>query len=160
MCEAFDILRYENSNYDVKDIEAFIRKLDKDFVPPLSNRVDLKAYAEKLVKEGIVLVARNSKDRSSLQGMLGFYCTPEEFDVAFISFLGVVPSARGQGLANHLLAECKNIVHLAEMDAIETRTWHTNTAGIRAYLRCGFTIVEEVADRLGSSASIRLRLSL
>ena len=59
--QALSILRYEESGYRVEDIEAFIRDLEKDFVPPLGTRTDLKTYAEKLTREAVVGMVREQQ---------------------------------------------------------------------------------------------------
>lgn len=157
--QAFSILRYEESGYRVEDIEAFIRNLEKDFVPALGTRTELRVYAEKLVREAVVFVAQNV-EAGDLQGMIGFYSTPEAFNTASISFLAVARPARRRGVGKRLLTCCIEYARQAGMNAIETRTWTSNTAGIQLYLSQGFEVVEQVADRGEGNTSVKIRLNL
>ncbi|MBA2468539.1 MAG: GNAT family N-acetyltransferase [Chloroflexia bacterium] len=82
-------------------------------------------------------------------GMIGAFVT-EERRLAEIKSVFVAPGARGRGLGNALLDA---VIHELRLDrtiqAVKLYVNVTQTAAVDLYVRCGFSIVEDVRATLG-----------
>lgn len=78
----------------------FLASVDEEFHPPLSCRVNLEGYSEKLATHAInFFLCDNGRDI----GHVAFYCNNSECNSAFISSIAVIPEFHGSGAASHLL---------------------------------------------------------
>ena len=84
-----------------------------------------------------------------LVGMIGAFVT-EERRLAEIKSVFVAPRARGRGLGNALMDA---VIHELRLDrsiqAVRLYVNVTQTAAVDLYVRCGFSIVEDVRATLG-----------
>ena len=101
---AYEIERLSN----LGDLVNYLNDVDTDFGIPLSNKVSIDSFAEKLIKHGIVLVIRNNDEIISC---IGFYCNDIIERFAYLPILSTKKSARGKGFARllilQMLKECK-----------------------------------------------------
>lgn len=117
------------------DSECIFRHLlscDADFDPPLSTRVDVRAYAEKLQKRA---ERREAWQNQQLVGLLAYYPSPGVF---FISNLSVIPAQRRTGIAATLVRQVEDRAKEALQHRIELRVGKANQDAIRFYSRQGF----------------------
>lgn len=154
----YHIINYKNSPYTLEDIKSFIEALEKDFTPPLSERINLTSYVEKLIRESNIIIIKNSINEA-IVGMIAFYCTPRKYDTALISFFGVVSNARGKGLGSLLLSTCKQLVYQSGMKAIETRTWESNNPALYVYQKQGFIVEDRKLNKEANRFEVIIRLT-
>lgn len=126
----------------------FMQKVDRDFSPPLSSRVDLRTYTEKLCRDAVTVLVLDEDDQEVL-GALSFYCNPESYSKASLSFIAVLPSSRGKGYARVMMKHCLEYVQLSGMNSIETRTWQGNTPMISLLEEFGYRFAREEVDWTG-----------
>ena len=126
------------SRITVKDIENFIEEQDCSFRPSISSKVSIFKYANKLFSLANIIIC--SYDNKII-GLSAFYCQPKEFDYAFLSYLAVDNSFRGQGIAKELISKMISFCKKKKIKGIKTSTWLGNKV-TNLYLSFGFEIIE------------------
>lgn len=86
-----------NNDKKRANILSVIIKSDNDFKPSLSSRVNLKEYAYKLIDNGVIIT---NNCNGKINALIGGYNNNE---IAYISYLYVDDSTRGQGISKILL---------------------------------------------------------
>ena len=135
---------------DAAGVAAHLRRCDGSFVPALSARVDLDAYAAKLVSLATRL---EIWDHGRLVALAAYYLDGPTGN-SFLSNLSVDPSCQRRGLGHDLLRE--TIRHAAARGAklIELDVGEGNRAAVALYEAVGFK------PRSVASGAVRMHLSL
>ncbi len=116
---------------------SFLQKIDSDFNPPLSFKVNLPDYVLKIQEKAELLIESHEKE---ICGLLVLYCNDTDHSQAYVALLGVANEWRGQGIARKLMQEAIRIV---QESGFSTLSLHSNTpVAIRLYEKLGFRIVE------------------
>jgi len=116
----------------------FLRTVDEDFPTPLSARVNLTEYAEKLIRNAFVSVSiRNNK----IIGCVAIYCNDTDNLFAYIPLVAVTKTFRGHHISKALM-QCA--ITFAKDNGFKTIGLHTeNTIALNLYISLGFKIVED-----------------
>lgn len=121
---------------DLNKLYQYILEHDNDFIPPISSKVVIKDYAEKLIRHGnVILCSLGDK----IIGIAAFYCNSDDF--AFLSYLSVDKQYRNQGVANELVRRMIKHCETTPVSGIKTSTWKNNKA-IEFYLSNSFKILK------------------
>lgn len=125
------------SKADVAQIAAHLQACDAAFVPPLSGRVDIDAYARKIDDKAQRFEAWHDGE---LVGLVAAYCNAPDRSVAFVTSVSVLPDWQGRGIASHLLENC--IGHIRELGfaRIELEVDSGNGAARALYEKHGFIV--------------------
>jgi ribosomal protein S18 acetylase RimI-like enzyme len=134
------------------EVEAFLRRCDEQFFPTLSSRVDIAAYAGKIVRAAERFEAWSG---SSLVGLVAAYCNDPDRQDAFITSVSVLPAWSGRGVGMQLLQRC--ILHAgnAGFRRLSLDVEADNAGAIRLYARCGF----KAGQRHGSAQHMHLAMA-
>ncbi len=118
-------------------IEAHLRACDDAFVPALSSRVEVAAYAAKITSAAERFEAW-SDDR--LVGLVAVYCNGPDRRAAYVTSVSVTAAWRGHGIASRLLTSC--IEHAAQqgVERVELEVDARSTAAAKLYQRHGFAV--------------------
>lgn len=127
----------ERNRAGAAEVEAHLRACDASFVPPLSERVELDAYAAKIVSRAERFEAW-SDDR--LAALVAAYCNDPKRRAAFVTSVSVLPSCQGRGLASCLLRASIEHVRQAGFEHLELEVDARNTAALSLYQRHGFAV--------------------
>jgi ribosomal protein S18 acetylase RimI-like enzyme len=125
------------------EIAHHLRCCDSDFVPPLSNRVEIDSYAQKIVNNALRFEAW---DNDMLVGLVAAYCNDSARHIAYITNVSVLHERLGQGIATQLMSLC--VEHIAELgfERIELEVDSANSKAIKLYEKNGF-ITDGVRDQ-------------
>jgi ribosomal protein S18 acetylase RimI-like enzyme len=126
---------------DAARFEAFIAGMDAEFEPSISRRVDLDAYARKLLQVGEVIAAMD--DDQFIVGTIGFYCNDLENRCAYISLVGVSRRERRLGVGGALLDDCLQKCRSAGMVRVDLHLRASNRAALALYRSRGFQVETE-----------------
>lgn len=137
------------------ELAIFIQRHDHEFNPPLSTRVDLNEWIEKCLREAVIDLAWLN-DR--MVGVSIYYCTPDKFPYAFLTYICVDNEAKGKGVASSLLRYRLEYCRSMGSKGIETQTWESNVASRRLFEKLGFKEVDIVDNREGGDRSVLMRL--
>lgn len=116
-------------------IVAHLRQCDADFCPPLSSRVDLQSYADKLARHAVRLEAWIEQD---LAGFVALYCDKQAGDTAYISNVSVCRPWRGLGIARTLVAQAIAHARSAGMREIGLEVNAGHSPAVALYAGLGF----------------------
>jgi len=144
----------DSQKFDKKSILELVKSLDVYFVPPLSERIDLIEYVNKIDQYANIVLAYTKKRK--LIGIITFYNNDIVSKTAFISILGVMSKYQGQGVASNLVNMCIKECRLAGMNKIIVKTEAENFKAIRFYNTFGF----KVKERLNEHNTVKVKMYL
>lgn len=140
MTEAASV-RFERNSASVAFLLDHLQAADDGFSPRLSERVDLTAYAEKLIAHAERFEAW-SGDR--LVGLVAAYCNgkgvchPPTASPAFVSSVSVLPEWRGVGIARELMHRCITLAAQRRLQELNLEVNECATAALSLYYSLGF----------------------
>ncbi len=141
--------------------KIFIINQDKRFIPPLSTRIDINTYCDKLWKEAKNFIAIN-EENDEIIGICSFYCTPGKYKSSFLSLLSVDESFQKTGIGEALIKKWAEYAWSKGMETLETKTWEKNEKMKRLLDRSTFTLtnsIPEFNNRITLSYKANLPLS-
>jgi ribosomal-protein-alanine N-acetyltransferase len=122
---------------DAACVAAHLRACDGSFLPALSTRVELEAYAAKIAQFAERTEAWSGME---LAGLVAAYANDPERRTAFITSVSVLPTWQGQGLGSRLLLACIERVRGLGFEGIELEVDGRNTAAMQLYRKHGFVV--------------------
>ncbi len=138
----------------VSNVYNHLVKCDESFIPALSERVDVSAYAQKLVEKSQMFEAWTNDE---LIGLIAVYCNDPARMKAYISNVSVLPDWKGKGIASHLISSCLAHVHESGFKSVELEVGVENVAAVSLYLKHDFITVchkdnvQEMMKNFGSN---------
>ena len=127
------VIRYAVSTATATQIVEHLSRCDADFVPRLSDRVDIVAYAAKIQARAMTYEAWLDL---ALVGLIAAYSSTA--GGAYITSVSTEPALRGQGIARELLTMCLQDIDHARPGAVELEVGTENAAAMRLYEAAGF----------------------
>lgn len=132
-----DQLVYHLNNASLPQLTAHLRACDDAFVPPLSRRIDIENYANKLASKA----ARFEMwEGNVLIGLVAAYCDAAAGRIAFISNVSVLPESQHKGIASQLMTYCIDHSIALDLEGVELEVDSLNAAAISLYKKYGFSI--------------------
>lgn len=113
---------------------------DADFVPTLSQRVEIPDYAQKIASKATRFEAWST---GTLIGLVAVYCNDQETRIAHITSASVMKAWTGKGIAARLISRCVDHAKATGMRQIGLEVAADNMPAINLYEKSGF-----VADNL------------
>lgn len=135
-----DATTLRHNTASIAEIAAHLRGCDTCYVPPLSRRVAIDDYAQKLAShaERIELWADGV-----LVGLAAFYGNqPPD---AFLSNISVLPDWQKRGLARLMLTECIARARGLNLASMRLEVSSQHEAALTLYHAQGFTITDMTA---------------
>lgn len=126
-------------------IAAHLCECDTSFKPPLSDRVDISAYAIKINANAERFEAWLDGE---LVGLVAIYCNTPDKTSAFITSVSVLPRFQGRGIASRLIDEGKSHARTALYSRLQLEVSSDNRAAIRLYERLGFSVLANAGSKL------------
>lgn len=123
------------SNEFPKQIEKFLRAVEKDFPVPLSQKVNIEEYSRKLYDRAAVVYER--KD-DKIVAMVAGYVENLSDGIAYIAIVSTLKEYRGKGLARKLLFDFINLCEKKQIKAVHLYTDQCNQKAIKLYESLGF----------------------
>jgi ribosomal protein S18 acetylase RimI-like enzyme len=143
-------LTYRSDAASADQLAVLLQRCDASFIPPLSSRVELAAYAHKIASRALRLEAWQGAEPVAL---LAMYCNDPAGGVAYITSVSVVPGCARRGMASALLAQAIGQARAAGMRQIALEVDANNGAALRLYQKHGF-------GPTSSGPTIRMSLNL
>jgi ribosomal protein S18 acetylase RimI-like enzyme len=113
---------------------AHLQACDAAFVPPLSQRVDLPAYADKLGAKARRVEAWQG---DQLAGLIAMYANADT-GTGFITNVSVLPARQGRGLAGELLQRTLVLARDLGLNKVALEVHRDNTPALKLYRQHGF----------------------
>ena len=128
-----------------ESLVRFLREVDKDFHPPLSEKTDLKEYVAKILEKAMLFYELS--DSGDIKGLVIMYANDFEKKYAYIPLVAVSPLYRKQGVVYKLLGESLQYLNTLKGE-IQVLGIHTNNpVALVLYQKMGFKSVETVNGR-------------
>lgn len=131
-------------NIKKEKLVTFLERIDAQLPTPLSSRVELNAYADKVIAHGRVLAV---EEKDKIVSALLFYCNDREHQNAYITLLGTLAGHEGKGLGRRLMREMESVARQEGMKRVCLDTEKSNSRALAFYSRCGY-VIEYVADKI------------
>lgn len=117
------------------EITEHLTRCDADFVPPLSDRVVIKDYAQQVASKAVQFEAWSG---GTLVGLVAAYCNDCEQRIAYITNVSVLRAWSSKGIAAHLVSWCIEYVATEGFQQIRLEVASDNVSAIRLYEKSGF----------------------
>lgn len=122
-----------------EDIFFHLNKCNKDFTPPLDNKVDIQEYAAKIFEKALTFEAW---DEEILVGLVAAYFNDRGDQVVFITNVSTSETHRGKGIVCDLLNNCISHARQNHFESIILEVSALNTRAILIYEKAGFQVQE------------------
>jgi ribosomal protein S18 acetylase RimI-like enzyme len=132
-----DSLDFKVNACTEKDIRSHLSGCNRQFSPPLSDRVDIGEYSKKLRLSAFTFEAWSDE---SLVGLVAAYVNKQEHS-CFITNTSVLAEFSGRGVAARLLAACLEHAHAANIEKVSLEVSKDSHPAIRLYGKFGFQVV-------------------
>lgn len=136
----FSIIKLESNQSNVKKMIDVVTLLNNEYPIPLTEKIDIKKYVEKVFTMGNILIAERE---SEILGFVTFYSNNFEMREGAFSLLGILPSYRRFGIANLLFQESFKIMRSQGMLTAYSFTHKENIKGLSFHLNLGFEIIDK-----------------
>lgn len=130
-------IHFQFGDIAIAEIEKYLIKADKFFIPALSEKVNIKAFATKFHNNGIVITAVHN---NNIIGLLAFYCNDMKGKLAFITNMSVLPEFYGKGIAAKMMNHCVKYVIEKNFIYIGLEVNKLNERAISFYIKYDFKI--------------------
>ena len=129
------LLRYSLNNASEAQISAHLMCTDTDFVPPLSDRININKYVQKLITNATRFEAWSG---DQLIGLIAAYCNNKDKQIAYITNVSVTKQWTGKGIASCLLRLCIEHAITLGIQQIILEVESNNVPAIKLYEKTGF----------------------
>lgn len=123
-----------NKASEAQIAEHFVR-CDADFVPPLSGRVEIRDYAQKVAGKATRFEAWSG---GTLVGLVAAYCNDQEKRIAYLTSVSVLKAWTGKDIAACLMNQCIEHAKASGMRQISLEVASDNAPAIKLYEKSGF----------------------
>lgn len=123
------------NNIKKNDLINYLKKVDFSFPIPLSRKVDLDEYADKLLEKATLCCEYKENE---LVGLVAGYTDNLVNNLAYIALVGVTENAQHQGIASGLVKEFCKVCNNKKIYKVHLYTDATNIKAIRMYKKLGF----------------------
>lgn len=128
-----------------------LNKCSDNFIPPLSETVEIGEYARKLHANSVTFEAWNT---DKLIGLVAVYFNDAASLSAFISNVSVDKDYMGSGIASHLVQMCVDHAAENDFDQIKLEVNAANEPAIKMYEKFEF----EEYDTMNESLIMRRKI--
>jgi ribosomal protein S18 acetylase RimI-like enzyme len=144
-------IHYADNQSSLHEVLQHLKVCDNSFIPALSTRVNLDAYALKIRDNAYRYEAWQG---DQLTGLIAAYCNDPDKRVAFITSVSVIPSCIGMGVASHLMAHCIQTLQLQSFKHLQLEVSISNLPAIMLYQKFGFS------SECATGAALMMNLAL
>lgn len=122
-----------------KHLLIFIEKVDDDFSPSLSSRINLNTYVDKLLSQADIYAYIIAGE---IKGVVAYYANDPDLIDAYISFIAVDKMYRNAGIGNTLMRWVINDLKTKGFTYIKL-TARKSSPSVDFYKRFGFLAMNE-----------------
>ena len=128
-----DEISYHENHASPAEITAHLVACDRDFIPPLSGRVNMASYVAKLSAHSRRIEAWAG---GKLIGLVAFYHNTG--GTAYVSNVSVIKAWRGRNISSILMRQCITEASRSHANEVSLEVGDTNTIAIDLYQQLGF----------------------
>ena len=124
---------------DIEKLKKFLWKIDDRLPTPLSCRVEIDAYATKIISFGMVLCIEQENEIISA---ILFYANDFNQRKGYLSLLGTLENHEGKGYGRKLMTKVEHVAKEKGMKALYLHTEKNNEKALTLYKRIGYKIID------------------
>jgi ribosomal protein S18 acetylase RimI-like enzyme len=128
-------VEFGNNRATEEQIATHLVLCDSRFVPPLSSRVEINEYAQKIYTKAMRFEAWAG---GALIGLVAIYCDNHCQRLAYITSVSVLATPLATGIASQLLATGIDYLRDSRFEQVDLEVDIENQRAIRLYDRHGF----------------------
>lgn len=117
-----------------------LEEVDAEFAPPLSQRLSIPAYVDKMIANAVILPLFECGE---LLAFVGMYCNDPTRRKAYISMVATSADGRGKGIASSLVNHAIAFAGRSGFDELSLEVYRSNTAALNLYRKLGFVVSGE-----------------
>ena len=136
------VVEYLSNKASEAEIAEHLSRCDADFVPFLSDRVEINDYAKKIASKATRFEAWSG---GTLVGLVAAYCNDQGKHIVYITSVSVLREWMGKGISARLMRQCIEHAKVSGMRQISLEVASDNTPAIRLYEKNGFVAGEAKA---------------
>ncbi|HND88871.1 MAG TPA: GNAT family N-acetyltransferase [Saprospiraceae bacterium] len=144
-------MRYTINTASAADMARHLWACSPDFTPPLSEKVDIPAYAEKMSQRAVNFEAWHG---DTLVGMVNAYLNDLDSRTGYITNVSTLRTHTGQGIGAQLLARCLAYATERGFRNLGLEVNAHSPGAVRLYERHGFVQTEQAGDMLKMNCSL------
>jgi len=138
-------IKYEVKKAGTHEILEHLRSCDQNFIPPLSQRVNLIDYSKKLYDKATTFEAWDNK---KLAGMIAAYLNDHETKFGYITSVSLLNEYQRTGIATELLRHCIEYARGNSFKKISLELDRRNMDALRLYLKYNFEIYDTKGEQV------------
>jgi ribosomal protein S18 acetylase RimI-like enzyme len=120
-----------------------LEECSAEFIPRLSDRVEIKAYAMKIATNAARFEAWSD---GRLVGLVAAYCNDYKRNSAFVTSVSLLRPWMGKGIAADLLSQCIEYVKVSGIGQIRLDVAQANSPAIKLYVKNGFAVSKTTGE--------------
>ncbi|MGP1397889.1 MAG: GNAT family N-acetyltransferase [Inquilinaceae bacterium] len=128
---------FRQSSASAEEIAAHLRRCDEDFVPRLSGRLDIAAYADKVAGNAVTFEAWS---HGRLVGLVAAYLNDRARRAGFVTNVSVEAPFMGRGIGATLFGACLARARTDGFARLTLEVDADNRRAIRFYEKFGFVV--------------------
>jgi ribosomal protein S18 acetylase RimI-like enzyme len=136
-------LIYKVGTASREQMRQHLQVCDDNFTPPLSSRVDLDAYTDKLFEKA---VSWEAWDGELLVGMLNVYLNDRSSRTGYLTNITVLREYLGQGIGSALMKMGLEYAWKLGFERVRAEMWRDNPPMHRLVATAGFRVVDDRGD--------------
>lgn len=129
------IVTYAINKSTAKEILSHLEICNDGFIPPLSNKINLDVYSEKMFEKSVRFEAWKN---NLLIGLVAAYLNDADNKSGFITNVSILPSYNGKGIATELMKSCIAYTQKNNFKEIKLEVSEKNSGAIHLYEKFGF----------------------
>jgi ribosomal protein S18 acetylase RimI-like enzyme len=132
-------IEYLLNKASAAEIAEHLARCDADFVPALSDRVEINNYARKIASKATRFEAWSG---GTLVGLVAAYCNDQEKRISYLTSVSVLRAWTGKGIAARLVSQCVEYAKALGIQQISLEVASDNVHAITLYGKSGFVARE------------------
>jgi ribosomal-protein-alanine N-acetyltransferase len=138
-------IRFATNSGNLEQTVAHLHACSPTITPPLHEKVNIEAYAEKIVR---LAVSFEAWDGDTLIGLVAAYLNDPSGQGGFITHVSVLPGYNGQGIGGALLERCIALGRLEGFRTLELEVNRGSLPAVLLYQKFGFETRHTQGDML------------
>lgn len=125
----------KNETITRSELYHFLCQTDQFFPVPISQKQDLESYAKKLCERADIIAYR---EKGQLSGVIAGYITRSVDEMAYVSFISVLPEKQGRGIGTQLIKSFIKMSRIQNKKAVHLYAVQENSRAMAMYKKLGF----------------------
>lgn len=138
-------IKYERNTAGESQVRSHLEKCDSNFVPRLSEKVDIAQYAKKIIINAVTFEAWQDDE---ITGLIAAYFNDTKNKNGYITNVSILKQYEGQGIGSQLMKMCIEYAKEINYNNILLEVYKGNNNAINLYTKYGFLKAQSTKNLL------------